>query len=311
LSYSFQGSENGYSHLNYLVDSVFLTHEPARTLILMGTEYTAYFDDSGHPDDQDAVIVAGWVSTLEQWRVFEVEWKDKLAKEGITSGLMHMTEFEADPIGRDYAHLSETQRNSLRNWIVCCLKTRIRHGFFSIVPIADYRDANDIYALEECFGKPYAMAGRHVARQVKEWSQKFNKDKNPIVLIFEDGTKHKGDLMDIFKKDGFDDPIFRKKKDVISLQAADIFAWECFNAFKTGSIRTSLSELLKVPYTSGMLTFDKLIENCEEYKVEKRVPGVQFDVRIAELRRKPRKRRITALSAPGQIRGNERLQVKT
>jgi hypothetical protein len=30
----------------------------------MANEFTAYFDDSGHPDDQDLVLVAGFVATL-------------------------------------------------------------------------------------------------------------------------------------------------------------------------------------------------------------------------------------------------------
>jgi len=29
---------------------------------------------------------------------------------------------------------------------------------------------------------------------------------------FEDGTKHKGDLMDILRRDGFDDPVFSEEK---------------------------------------------------------------------------------------------------
>jgi hypothetical protein len=47
------------------------------------TEYSAYFDDSGHPDDQEAVIVAGFISSEEQWLLFEREWQEILDREGM------------------------------------------------------------------------------------------------------------------------------------------------------------------------------------------------------------------------------------
>ena len=43
-------------------------------------EFAAYFDDSGHPSDQDMVLVAGFVSSEEQWLLFDKEWKALLAK---------------------------------------------------------------------------------------------------------------------------------------------------------------------------------------------------------------------------------------
>ncbi|MFZ3368894.1 MAG: hypothetical protein WA239_17415 [Candidatus Sulfotelmatobacter sp.] len=75
----------------------------------MSTELAAYFDDSGHPDDQDVVLVAGWVGNVEQRVVWEQGWKQVLRDFKIRSGFFHMTDFEAAPKCNDpndeYAHL--------------------------------------------------------------------------------------------------------------------------------------------------------------------------------------------------------------
>src|SRR6266576_2379985 len=47
------------------------------------TEYAAYFDDSGHPDDKPYVVVAGFISTEEQWLRFENQWREDLKIIGI------------------------------------------------------------------------------------------------------------------------------------------------------------------------------------------------------------------------------------
>ena len=61
----------------------------------MAIELTAYLNNSGHPDDQDAVVVAGWVATLEQWLLLEDGWKHVLKEFGILSGVFHRTDFQS------------------------------------------------------------------------------------------------------------------------------------------------------------------------------------------------------------------------
>ena len=57
----------------------------------MVQEYAAYFDDSGHPDSEKLVVVAGFVASKEQWLLFERDWEDLLRSEGLTA--LHMTDF--------------------------------------------------------------------------------------------------------------------------------------------------------------------------------------------------------------------------
>jgi hypothetical protein len=274
---------------------------------MAATEFTVYCDDGGHPDDQECVLAAGFVGEMDQWLIFEKEWKHHLGLMKIESGAIHMTEFCSTPPGKAYAHLSNTERKDLLDTLITMIKTRCRFGFFCIVPMADYKDANEIYALEECFGKPFAMAGRHVVGQAREWAQKFNHENNPVLVVFEDGTKHKGDLVDICIRDGHPAPSFAKKKDVVPLQAADIFAWECFHTFDTGEFRPSLRRLLDFPHSKAIFTYERLLENCEKYEVAKRKSGVEFDVRIAKFKKKPRHRKIFGSGEGYEVRGRDRL----
>jgi hypothetical protein len=57
----------------------------------MAQEFIVYFDDSGDPDSEKIVVVAGFVASNEQWFRFEREWKQLLESEGLVS--FHMTDF--------------------------------------------------------------------------------------------------------------------------------------------------------------------------------------------------------------------------
>jgi len=47
--------------------------------------YSAYFDESGHPDDSRYLVVAGAVADVDQWVHFEREWISALAPLGTRS----------------------------------------------------------------------------------------------------------------------------------------------------------------------------------------------------------------------------------
>jgi hypothetical protein len=73
----------------------------------------------------------------------------------------------------------------------------------------------------------------------------------PIEFFFEDGAKHKGQLLWITEKDGKPSPIFRKKHETIRFQAADLLAWE-----HNKLLRKERTEWLKDP--------SPVLQNLEE-----------------------------------------------
>jgi len=52
--------------------------------------FTVYFDESGSPDDTAALVVAGFLASVEQWIEFERNWKQALAAFAVSR--LHMKE---------------------------------------------------------------------------------------------------------------------------------------------------------------------------------------------------------------------------
>src|SRR5436853_7779530 len=117
--------------------------------------FAAYFDDSGHPD-QSVVLVAGFISTAENWNNFEVEWDNVLKAAELDH--LHMTEFEHSrkwpPLKKD--SLRRRFRNVITKWTLF----HITHTVW----MTAYRKINERHAFEEYQGRPYALAGRTVAK---------------------------------------------------------------------------------------------------------------------------------------------------
>jgi Protein of unknown function (DUF3800) len=219
------------------------------------TNYAAYFDDSGHPDDKPYVVVAGFISTEAQWLLFEREWREHLKPFKIN--IFHMADFEASN------KWPRKQKDNLLHKLVVTIRTRTRLQIQAIVPMPIYREINNKYAFEEAFGAPYALAGRTVAKSINEWKQKHMKADDNICVFFEDGTKHKGDFMDSMARDGLPCPAFLKKSDAVPLQAADLAAWEGFRAIRTETARAGFKYLIdKHPLSDGIFTLEGLEEMC-------------------------------------------------
>jgi hypothetical protein len=229
------GHDN-YSIIHHLCWGILLNHDPASTWIAIMTEYAAYFDDSGHPDDQEAVVVAGFIASERDWLLFEREWQEILDKDGIE--LFHMADFEKNKVWPQY------KKDAILRRLVNAIKIRTVKSISQCVLMDAYRKINERYAFEESVGAPYALAGRTVAKSLNDWKKDFAEPGDKLLVFFEDGTKHKGEFMDAMQRDGLPCPVFLKKPEATPLQAADLLAWEMFNAFKTRDIRPSLKKML-------------------------------------------------------------------
>jgi hypothetical protein len=134
----------------------------------------------------------------------------------------------------------------------------------------EYREVNEEYALEECLGTPYAMAGRSVAASLKRWKAQHAKPEDSLLVFFEDGTKHKGDFMEAMKRDLLPCPAFIDKKKSVALQAADLLAWQMFMLAKNPNkvMRPELKKLVKSLSPSdpdmGIYHKDDLVNACIE-----------------------------------------------
>ena len=239
----------------------------------MVQEYAAYFDDSGHPDSEKLVVVAGFVASKEQWLLFERDWEDLLRSEGLTA--LHMTDFMRNDWDKE-------RKQYLLNRLTALLYIRTSKHFSETVLMDAYRTVNEKYAMEEVLGAPYALVGNNLSKKLRQWKAQHGGEDSKLLSIFEDGTKHKGDFIDAMARDALPCPIFAKKSEVTPLQGADLLAREIFthlNMTKHSRLRPEFELLAKQPLDDGTYGVKELEEACETANVPLRskIPsGVAF-----------------------------------
>lgn len=185
--------------------------------------FKVYLDESGSPDDTTAVVVAGFLTTLEQWIEFERNWKEAVASFGVTA--LHMRDFAHS--NREFATWKhdEQKRQRFLSRLINIIRTRVRRGFAHAVLMDDYRQVNRAFFLEDII-KPYAIAGRTCVASAARWAQRNNIDENLISYVFEDGAIDRGDLIYRLERDGKFNFTFANKSESVALQAADLLAYE-------------------------------------------------------------------------------------
>lgn len=185
--------------------------------------YTAYYDDSGSPDESLAVVVAGFVASDEQWKHFERNWNETLNRFGIS--LFHMKEF-AHSIGEfSRFKCNRADREWLLRQLLAHVRLRTRHSCGHAVLMQDYREVSQVYPLDSGL-TPYALCGRTCVASVSAWAKRNGIPESSVLHVFEDGSKGRGKLIDRMLTDKGIRPEFRKKHECVQLQAADLFAYE-------------------------------------------------------------------------------------
>lgn len=153
--------------------------------------FNVFFDASGAPDDCEAVVVAGFVATAEQWIEFQRNWEDALRAYGVSE--LHMRHYAHSL--KEYASWKGDQHKRRRflERLINIIKTRVRHSFVNSVMMDGYRQVDQRYVLNET-NKPYALAGIACLNKVNKWAAQWGIDQKTIAYMFEDGDKDKSDL---------------------------------------------------------------------------------------------------------------------
>jgi hypothetical protein len=121
-------SQGTYSFIEHLARSVLFSQYTGNEPLAMITGYTSYCDASGHPDQHPVLTVAGFVSSVEKWSRFDVEWNLILESEGITR--FHMTDFVSNQ--EEFAVGWKGQTKRRREFIerlAKCLKRNVNKSF--------------------------------------------------------------------------------------------------------------------------------------------------------------------------------------
>ena len=183
------------------------------------TDYALYLDDSGHPDSESVFVVAGYVATEEQWKACEPRWQAALKRFGL-GDVFHMTDFMQE-------RMTALRRDQILSTLANVVHANTIRPFVRAVTMPVYKKLNEEFTLQECHGAPYALTARALAKEVNEWRAANLQDDDNLTVFVEQGTKHFGDLMQVFKRDKISIPTVVLKA-LPRVQPADVLAWEHF-----------------------------------------------------------------------------------
>lgn len=212
--------------------------------------FSAYFDDSGtHPKSRVAAV-AGYISNVGQWDIFNKEWAACLKKFKVDE--MHRADLES--LKGEFMEAkgwNPNRRKAFLQKIHPIIKNRtkvaigsavIRETFEEIVPAR----------IKQLFGGVYGWCAHECIVLARRWADKCQRGHvPPIEWVFESGTTGYGQvdkmLSELYssrnqrldwriKGWSFQD------KDVLPLQAADVIAYEVFKHY---DIRFSMADLFR------------------------------------------------------------------
>jgi hypothetical protein len=279
-----------YSPIQHLADAVFLNHDPSKRYFAIMTAHTAYFDASG---DKGAsmLTVGGYISTVEDWKIFEAEWNAVLDKYKVP--YFHRKKFIANqkPFTNAKWKREET-RKAFLDKLVGVIARNVNFCVLNLLPIPDWETVNREYCMEEERLTPFAVAGCMAIPATYEWcnAQAPRVPFNHVKFIFEDGDDDKGDFMHWSKKCFGFTPIFEPKisdrpttNPLTPLQACDFIAGESRHAeikvtnpetnLETFEFRRCFLELLdrtKSPDDHEKWNVENLRRLCEKHGIRKR-----------------------------------------
>src|ERR1043166_2124439 len=190
--------------------------------------YSAYFDESGHPDGGKYLVVAGCIADVTQWAEFDREWKAALAPLG--SPVFHTVDFDNGE--KPFDRLTEKEADALFERLVGIICRRIEKSISRATQLDQHRAIDNKYVFSECYGFPYPSAARSCMAEVETWAVKHSVPPNEILYFFEDGAKHKGQIKWIGERDHLPIPVFLSKSQNVALQAGDLIAW-CHHLYLT------------------------------------------------------------------------------
>jgi hypothetical protein len=236
-----------------------------------------YFDEAGG-SDCGFTFVCGWISSIERWEKFEIDWKLLLSFHDLP--YFHMKEFSQSlgPFGK--WKNSEGSRRKFLMQASDVIHTVAQRAFICGVQHEAFKTIHKEYPIS--FSSPYAFAGRICIAWANAWCRLTQASLN-VKYVFEDGGPDKSGLIASISRYPVElsRPIFepsrliRGKKGsmrpgVVQLQAADFLAYEIRKFFldhpkyKSGERRprVSLGMLRDTPADIKLYGYERLSALC-------------------------------------------------
>lgn len=246
--------------------------------------FTAVFDASGKKN-LDFLVVAGFVANAKTWDEFSQLWNERLDRDGIR--YFTMKEFSQCRGEFDGWRGDEKRRRSLLADLIKIIQGHACYKVAHVVPNAGVANARAAFPESErrrFLLEAYAVAGYSCRRHLVGWARQEG-IRSPIESVFDRGDLDRGRLLDLFKLEGWSEPIFRPSRDeningslnpgFTPLQAADLLANEVYQIapelplVNQDDLRYPMRELYSLP--GPIITV--ALENWERLK--EKLPSVR------------------------------------
>ncbi len=244
---------------------------------------SAYFDESGHPDQGRALVVAGFASSDDQWIHFEREWAQTLL-DFEAPNVFHAVDFMTSSKG--YRDWPFPKRKDFLRRLLGIIGRRTTMSFSSAIHLSDFNAVNREAVLAEVAGFPYPLAAITCVQKTAGWARARGHSAQ-VRYVFEDGPRDKGQLFLLMERHNMPTPRFRKKEEAMPCQAADLLAWSHHEAL-TKFYRDERSidgnevyeQFAQLPNDWAEFHEPDLLEICRLEKVFERAPEFRYALRF-------------------------------
>ena len=245
---------------------------------------TLYCDASRTLADK-FMVVAGAVASVQEWKDFDLEWRQALADNDLR--YFRMSEF-ANSFGQFEKgwKRNEKRRREVFTRLTQIVVDHVGCWVGASVSQQAYAAADRIYQLRE-YAQPFTVCGLTCVGLAHKWQIGQHLDYLPMEYVFEEGDQYAGQFWQRCNDWYGKYPIFREKRDdnataeepVTPLQVADIAAYEIGKFYKTvdpaaemlfQTFRASFTLLGNIPHHWGSLEELTLRAEMNMRKVPKR-----------------------------------------
>jgi hypothetical protein len=247
---------------------------PKSKLKTVPAKLVAAFDAAGK-EESGVVVVAGFISSQEDWAAFDAAWRDRLKHDGLD--YFHMVDFAGSR--KQFADgwkNNEKRRQSLFADLIGIIKGHVYRQFASAIEMRTLDKLSGANKKEYALNA-YVLAARSCAADVRIWQEKEH-FQPATAYVFEDGDDGKGKMTERFLNDNLPIPHFKAKKDGVKddgteikaytpLQAADILCYELLKGHRgilsgkrVRRFRYGFRELSKIPGEPGYYSSENMVE---------------------------------------------------
>ncbi|OGW49863.1 MAG: hypothetical protein A2V62_04295 [Nitrospirae bacterium RBG_19FT_COMBO_58_9] len=232
--------------------------------------FTVYCDDSGTDENTRVAVVAGYLSNVAQWEIFNKEWTNVLEKFGVNG--MRRTDLEN--FRGDFEKWCPARRTALLQQLQPIINRRTKMAVGTMVIKEDFEKLIPV-GIREKTGGVYGFLAYTCLVGISQWCNRpSRRHSQPINWVFEAGTTGHGQVDKMFRATYANEKLRHathlggwsfRGKETVPLQSADLMAYECFKLIenqvvdegKKRPVRISMTKLVgaeKYPY---LRFFDK------------------------------------------------------